>query len=66
MTTPSRDTTRNTKSQERPDDQWYKDAVIYQLHVRSFRDSDGDGIGDFVGLAQNWIICKISASRRYG
>ncbi len=31
---------------------WYKDAVIYQLHVRSFCDSNADGIGDFVGLAQ--------------
>ncbi|MFP4065111.1 MAG: maltose alpha-D-glucosyltransferase [Bacteroidales bacterium] len=29
---------------------WYKDAIIYQLHVRSFYDSDGDGIGDFKGL----------------
>ncbi len=29
---------------------WYKDAVIYQLHVRSFSDSNGDGIGDFNGL----------------
>src|SRR6266487_5673759 len=31
---------------------WYKDAVIYQLHVRSFCDSNADGIGDFIGLAQ--------------
>jgi maltose alpha-D-glucosyltransferase / alpha-amylase len=31
---------------------WYKDAVIYQLHVRSFYDSNGDGIGDFKGLIQ--------------
>ena len=31
---------------------WYKDAVIYQLHVRSFYDSSGDGNGDFRGLAQ--------------
>jgi maltose alpha-D-glucosyltransferase / alpha-amylase len=31
---------------------WYKDAVIYQVHVRSFYDSDGDGIGDFRGLIQ--------------
>ena len=30
---------------------WYKDAVIYQLHVRSFYDANGDGIGDFEGLA---------------
>ena len=29
---------------------WYKDAVIYQLHVKTFHDSDGDGIGDFRGL----------------
>jgi maltose alpha-D-glucosyltransferase/alpha-amylase len=29
---------------------WYKDAVIYQAHVRAFADSDGDGIGDFKGL----------------
>jgi maltose alpha-D-glucosyltransferase/alpha-amylase len=29
---------------------WYKDAVIYQLHVKSFCDGDGDGIGDFRGL----------------
>ncbi|HEX7069332.1 MAG TPA: maltose alpha-D-glucosyltransferase [Rhodothermales bacterium] len=29
---------------------WYKDAVIYELHVRSFFDSNDDGYGDFVGL----------------
>ncbi len=29
---------------------WYKDAVFYQLHVKSFADSNGDGIGDFDGL----------------
>jgi len=29
---------------------WYKDAVIYQLHVKAFHDSAGDGIGDFPGL----------------
>ncbi|MCU0983635.1 MAG: maltose alpha-D-glucosyltransferase [Acetobacteraceae bacterium] len=29
---------------------WYKDAVIYQLHVKSFFDSNDDGIGDFEGL----------------
>jgi maltose alpha-D-glucosyltransferase/alpha-amylase len=31
---------------------WYKDAVIYELHVRAFYDSDGDGTGDFPGLTQ--------------
>src|SRR4030095_11189029 len=30
---------------------WYKDAVIYQLHVKTFSDSNGDGIGDFRGLS---------------
>ena len=29
---------------------WYKDAIIYQVHVRTFADSNGDGIGDFQGL----------------
>jgi len=33
----------------RPAD-WYRDAVIYEVHVRAFSDSNGDGIGDFPGL----------------
>jgi maltose alpha-D-glucosyltransferase/alpha-amylase len=32
------------------DPQWYKDAIIYELHVRAFADSNDDGVGDFVGL----------------
>jgi maltose alpha-D-glucosyltransferase / alpha-amylase len=31
---------------------WYKESIIYQLHVRTFCDSNGDGIGDFRGLQQ--------------
>ncbi len=31
---------------------WYKDALIYQTHIRAFFDSNGDGIGDFAGLTQ--------------
>src|SRR5260370_18079776 len=31
---------------------WYKDAIIYELHVRAFHDSVGDGAGDFRGLTQ--------------
>lgn len=34
------------------DPQWYKDAIIYELHVRAFCDSNGDGIGDFAGLTK--------------
>ena len=29
---------------------WYKDAIFYEVHVRAFQDSDGDGIGDLRGL----------------
>ena len=31
---------------------WYKDAIIYELHVKAFFDSNGDGIGDFKGLTE--------------
>ncbi|WP_375260805.1 maltose alpha-D-glucosyltransferase [Palleronia sp.] len=31
---------------------WYKDAVIYQLHIKAYQDSNGDGVGDFKGLMQ--------------
>jgi maltose alpha-D-glucosyltransferase/alpha-amylase len=31
---------------------WYKDAIIYELHVRAFYDNANDGVGDFRGLAQ--------------
>jgi maltose alpha-D-glucosyltransferase/alpha-amylase len=37
---------------ERNDPLWYKDAVIYQAHVRAFFDSTNDGVGDFRGLTQ--------------
>ncbi|MDO8670842.1 MAG: maltose alpha-D-glucosyltransferase, partial [Dehalococcoidia bacterium] len=37
---------------------WFKDSVIYQLHVRSFFDSDGDGIGDFAGLTSKLDYLK--------
>jgi len=44
---------KNNKVQEisLPDDPlWYKDAIIYEAHVRSFFDNDNDGIGNFRGL----------------
>src|SRR5664280_3772041 len=31
---------------------WYKNAIIYEVHVRAFFDSNSDGIGDFGGLTQ--------------
>jgi maltose alpha-D-glucosyltransferase/alpha-amylase len=39
-----------TKLQDDP--LWYKDAIIYQLHVKAFYDTNGDGIGDFRGLLE--------------
>ncbi|MBD0353846.1 MAG: maltose alpha-D-glucosyltransferase, partial [Rubrobacteraceae bacterium] len=37
---------------------WYKDAIIYQLHVKAFFDADNDGIGDFKGLTQRLDYIK--------
>ncbi|MHC2439818.1 maltose alpha-D-glucosyltransferase [Bradyrhizobium sp. USDA 4451] len=37
---------------ETADQLWYKDAIIYQLHVKAFADSNNDGIGDFAGLTE--------------
>ncbi|MEJ2515254.1 MAG: maltose alpha-D-glucosyltransferase [Gammaproteobacteria bacterium] len=37
---------------------WYKDAVIYQLHVKAFFDANNDGIGDFEGLIQKLDYVK--------
>ncbi len=41
---------RKSVDAELDDPQWYKDAIIYQVHVRSFKDDNADGIGDFRGL----------------
>ena len=32
------------------DDLWYKDAILYEIHVKAFQDSNDDGAGDFRGL----------------
>ncbi len=41
---------RVKKQASASDPLWYKDAILYELHVRAFADSNGDGIGDFPGL----------------
>ena len=43
---------------DRTDTQWYRDAIIYQLHVKSFFDSDNDGVGDFTGVTQKLDYVK--------
>jgi len=47
-----------------PDDPlWYKDAIIYELHVKAFYDSNDDGIGDFKGLIQKLdYICDLGVN----
>ena len=42
--------TRRSRPTATADSRWYKEAVIYELHLRTFYDSDGDSIGDFAGL----------------
>ncbi|MDB5570197.1 MAG: trehalose synthase [Hyphomicrobiales bacterium] len=37
---------------DRSDASWYRDAIIYQLHVKSFFDSNDDGVGDFQGVTR--------------
>jgi maltose alpha-D-glucosyltransferase / alpha-amylase len=42
----------NRRQGSASDKLWYKDAIIYELHVKAFADSNADGIGDFPGLMQ--------------
>jgi maltose alpha-D-glucosyltransferase / alpha-amylase len=49
---------RNFDEGQREDPLWYKDAIIYQLHVKAFFDSDNDGIGDFKGLTERLDYIK--------
>jgi maltose alpha-D-glucosyltransferase/alpha-amylase len=48
----ARATVRERATELGADPLWFKDAILYELHVRSFYDSDGDGIGDFRGLIE--------------
>src|SRR4029078_60837 len=41
-----------TVQKTQTDSLWYKDALIYEVHVRAFYDSNNDGVGDFPGLTE--------------
>ncbi|HYD95894.1 MAG TPA: maltose alpha-D-glucosyltransferase [Noviherbaspirillum sp.] len=83
MSTDRRRTARRaagpTAAKTRPfsdDPLWYKDAIIYQVHVKSFYDANNDGIGDFAGLIDKldyiadlgvntiWLLPFYSSPRR--
>src|SRR3982075_1648104 len=64
------------KKEPMVDPLWYKDAIIYELHVKTFHDRDGDGIGDFRGLIEKldylqdlgvtalWLLLFYTSPRR--
>ncbi|MDI3255072.1 MAG: maltose alpha-D-glucosyltransferase [Bacillota bacterium] len=52
MSTPTAPLHLSKRPGSASDPLWYKDAIIYELHVRAFYDSNNDGIGDFPGLIQ--------------
>jgi pullulanase/glycogen debranching enzyme len=52
---------RNIQSYGDPNPLWYKDAIIYQLHIKTFCDANKDGIGDFLGL-----LCRLDYIKNLG
>ena len=50
--TPDPEPTTGQTGRPVPDRQWWKEAVVYQIYPRSFRDSDGDGVGDLAGVTE--------------
>lgn len=55
---PNQASTMETSLQPKYDNSWYKDLTIYQIWCRSFKDSNGDGIGDLEGVYQSLDYLK--------
>jgi maltose alpha-D-glucosyltransferase/alpha-amylase len=58
LSSPGADAQTGTAPQDGEDALWYKDAVIYQLHIKAFFDSNDDGFGDFRGLTSKLDYVK--------
>jgi len=52
--------------QDSPERKWWKEAIVYQIYPRSFKDNNGDGIGDLKGIISKLDYIKNLASTSYG